>query len=34
MEYLLQVMKILYVLLTDCPEPYGDGPASTYENEK
>ena len=27
-------MKILYVLLVDCPELYGDGPASTYENKK
>ena len=34
MEYLRKVMKILQVLLTNSPEPYGDVPASTYENEK
>lgn len=34
MEYLLKVMKILYVLLIDCLEPYGDGPARIYENGK
>lgn len=33
MEHLLKVMKILYVLSTDYPKPYGDGSVGTYENE-
>ena len=34
MEYRLKVMKILYVLAIDCPQPYGEGPAGTFESEK
>lgn len=34
MEYLLKVMKILYVLSTDYPKPSGDGPVGTYKNEQ
>ena len=34
MEYLLKVLKILYVLSTNCPEPYGEGPVGTFASEK
>lgn len=33
MEYLLKVMKTLYVLSTDCLEPYGDGPTGIYQSD-
>lgn len=32
MEFLHKVLKILNVLNIDCPEPFGYGPASTYQN--
>lgn len=34
MECLLKGMKVVYVKSTDRLEPYGDGPAGTYENEQ
>ena len=34
MEYLHKVLKVLNVLNRDCPEPFGYGPASTYQNDQ
>lgn len=34
MEYLLKVLKVLYVMDTKCPEPFGYGPAGTYHNDQ
>ena len=34
MEFLLKVLRVLYVLNTDCPEQFRHGPVGTYQNDQ